>query len=185
MELRINDRLHAVDAAPDTPLLWVLRDDLGMTGTKYGCGIAQCGACSVLVDGVVTRACVTPVDSVAGKQITTIEAVEQDAVGARVVQAWIKHQVPQCGYCQSGQVIAATALLKEVAQPSDAEIAAAMVNLCRCGTYNAIRAAVQDLAGATPAAAVDAGAPGDIAAAALLVAGAAAVAAAKPRDGAA
>lgn len=186
MELRINDGLHRVDAAPDTPLLWVLRDDLGMTGTKYGCGIAQCGACSVLVDGVVTRACVTPVDSVVGKQITTIEAVEQDAIGARVVQAWVKHQVPQCGYCQSGQVIAATALLKEVAQPSDAEIAAAMVNLCRCGTYNAIRAAVQELAGGKPqAAAAEPSVPGGVAAAALVVAGAVALSAAKPRDDAA
>lgn len=185
MELRINDGLHRVDAAPDTPLLWVLRDDLEMTGTKYGCGIAQCGACSVLVDGVVTRACVTPVDSVVGKQIVTIEAVEQDPVGARVVQAWVKHQVPQCGYCQSGQVIAATALLKEVAQPSDAEIAAAMVNLCRCGTYNAIRAAVQDLADGKPAATADATASGGIAAAAVVVAGAVALTAAQPGDDAA
>jgi isoquinoline 1-oxidoreductase alpha subunit len=122
MELRINDGLHRVDAA----ILWVLRDDLGMTGTKYGCGIAQCGGCSVLVDGRITRSCVTPIDSVAGKHITTIEAVERDPVGARGA-GLDEHQVPQCGYCQSGQVIAATALLKEVAQPSDGEITA-MVN---------------------------------------------------------
>lgn len=188
MELRINDTLHAVDAAPDTPLLWVLRDDLGMTGTKYGCGIAQCGACSVLVDGVVTRSCVTPVDSVAGKRITTIEAVEQDPVGARVVQAWVKHQVPQCGYCQSGQVIAATALLKEVARPTDAEIEAAMVNLCRCGTYNAIRAAVHDLAGGSAEAAAPpagASASAGVAAAAVLAAGAIALSSPKTQNDAA
>lgn len=147
MELRINGAVHSVDADPDTPLLWVLRDNLGMTGTKYGCGVAQCGACSVMLDGAIARACVTPIDSLGGREITTIEAVEQDPVGGRVVAAWVKHQAPQCGYCQSGQVMAATALLKEKAQPSDDEIAAAMVNLCRCGTYNAIKAAMQDLAG--------------------------------------
>jgi isoquinoline 1-oxidoreductase alpha subunit len=147
MQLQINGETRPVDADGDTPLLWVLRDDLGMTGTKYGCGIAQCGACSVLVDGIATRSCVTPVDSVVGKAITTIEAVEQDAIGQRVVEAWVRHQVPQCGYCQSGQVIAATALLKQVAQPSDAEIEASMVNLCRCGTYNAIKQAVRALSG--------------------------------------
>jgi isoquinoline 1-oxidoreductase alpha subunit len=155
MQLQINGENRQVDADGDTPLLWVLRDDLGMTGTKYGCGIAQCGACSVMVDGVVTRSCVTPVDSVAGKAITTIEAVEQDDVGRRVVEAWVRHQVPQCGYCQSGQVMAATSLLKQVAHPSDAEIEASMVNLCRCGTYNAIKQAVHDLAGTPPVAQAD------------------------------
>jgi isoquinoline 1-oxidoreductase alpha subunit len=118
-----------------------------MTGTKYGCGLAQCGACTVLVDGVATRSCVTPAASVAGQSITTIEAIEQDDVGKKVVEAWVEHQVPQCGYCQSGQVMAATALLKEKAHPTDDEIAAAMTNLCRCGTYNAISAAVHDVAG--------------------------------------
>jgi isoquinoline 1-oxidoreductase alpha subunit len=127
----------------------VIRDELGMTGTKYGCGLAQCGACTVIVDGVAMRSCVTPIDGMAGKQITTIEAIEDDSVGQRVVAAWIKHQVPQCGYCQSGQVMAATALLKQVQHPTDDEIAAAMINLCRCGTYNAINAAVHDLAGDT------------------------------------
>ena len=146
MDLTINGTVHQVDIEPDTPLLWVLRDELGMTGTKYGCGLAQCGACTVLVDGVATRSCVTPVDSVAGTQITTIEAIEDDPVGQKVVEAWVRNQVPQCGYCQSGQVMAATALLKETPQPSDDDISGAMVNLCRCGTYNAIAAAVRDAA---------------------------------------
>jgi len=146
INLTINGQPKQVDADGDTPLLWVLRDDLGLTGTKYGCGIAQCGACSVLVDGSVMRSCVTPVEAVAGRAITTIEAVEKDAVGARVVEAWVKHQVAQCGYCQSGQVMAATSLLKQNAKPSDADVEGAMVNLCRCGSYNAIKAAVRDVA---------------------------------------
>ena len=147
MKLQVNGNSYDVASAGDTPLLWVIRDELGLTGTKYGCGMAQCGACSVLVDGVVTRSCVTPVDSVEGSQITTIEAIEKDEVGKRVVEKWVEHQVAQCGYCQSGQVMAATSLLKENPAPSDEDIAAAMVNLCRCGTYNAIKTAVQDLAG--------------------------------------
>ncbi|HPE30983.1 MAG TPA: (2Fe-2S)-binding protein [Parvularculaceae bacterium] len=146
MKLQINNKAYDVEADGDTPLLWVIRDELGMTGTKYGCGLAQCGACSVLVDGMVMRSCVTPVESVAGRSITTIEAIEEDEVGKRVVEAWVKHQVPQCGYCQSGQVIAATALLKQTAHPTDEDVMAAMANLCRCGTYNAISAAVRDLA---------------------------------------
>lgn len=147
MELIINGHRKQVEIEPDTPLLWVLRDELGMTGTKYGCGLAQCGACTVLVDGQATRSCVTPVEAVVGAAITTIEAVTDDPVGRKVVDAWVKHQVPQCGYCQSGQVLAATALLKQSAKPSEEEIAAAMVNLCRCGTYNAIAAAVREAAG--------------------------------------
>lgn len=146
MELRINQKTYQVEADADTPLLWVIRDDLGLTGTKYGCGLAQCGACSVLVDGNVVRACVTPVAGVVGREVTTIEAIEADDVGKRVVAAWVEHQVAQCGYCQSGQVIAATALLKHTAKPSDEQIEAAMINLCRCGTYNAIHAAVHELA---------------------------------------
>ncbi|ARP83083.1 (2Fe-2S)-binding protein [Bordetella genomosp. 8] len=146
MELQINGKTHQVESDADTPLLWVIRDELGMTGTKYGCGLAQCGACTVMVDGVAMRSCVTPVAGMAGKQITTIEAIENDSMGQRVVAAWIKHQVPQCGYCQSGQVMAATALLKQVPHPTDDEIAAAMINLCRCGTYNAINDAVHELA---------------------------------------
>ncbi|SFJ90039.1 isoquinoline 1-oxidoreductase, alpha subunit [Bosea sp. OK403] len=146
MELSINGSKHQVEVEPDTPLLWVLRDELGLTGTKYGCGLAQCGACTVLIDGQATRSCVTPVESVAAAQITTIEAIASDVVGQKVVEAWVTHQVPQCGYCQSGQVMAATALLKQSPQPSDADIASAMVNLCRCGTYNAIAAAVRHAA---------------------------------------
>lgn len=146
MELNINGTPRQVDVEADTPLLWVLRDTLGMTGTKYGCGLAQCGACTVLVDGQPTRSCVTTIDSLAGTQITTIEAITDDPVGQRVVEAWVANQVPQCGYCQSGQVMAATALLKETPKPTDEDISAAMVNLCRCGTYNAIAAAVRDAA---------------------------------------
>lgn len=147
MKLQINGDIVDVNSDPDTPLLWVIRDELGLTGTKYGCGLAQCGACSVLVDGQITRSCVTPIESVADRKITTIEAIEGDEVGKRVVTAWVAHQVPQCGYCQSGQVMAATALLKQTSKPSDEDIAAAMINLCRCGTYNAIKAAVNDVAG--------------------------------------
>ncbi|CAH2602533.1 Isoquinoline 1-oxidoreductase subunit alpha [Rhodovastum atsumiense] len=146
MDLIVNETAHRIEAEADTPLLWVIRDELGLTGTKYGCGLAQCGACTVLVDGVAVRSCVTPVGSVAGRAVTTIEAIERDEVGRRVVDAWVRHQVPQCGYCQSGQVMAATALLKHVPKPAEANIAAAMTNLCRCGTYNAIAAAVADVA---------------------------------------
>lgn len=147
MDILINDKTYQVDADGDTPLLWVIRDDLGMTGTKYGCGLSQCGACSVMIDGQVVRSCVTPVDKVAGRQITTIEAIEADETGKRIVEAWIRHQVPQCGYCQSGQVMAATALLKQVPHPTEEQIRAAMRNLCRCGTYNAISAAIREVAG--------------------------------------
>ncbi|MDA9402966.1 (2Fe-2S)-binding protein [Bradyrhizobium sp. CCBAU 45389] len=146
MDVIINGKTHQVQTEDDTPLLWVIRDELGMTGTKYGCGIAQCGACTVLIDGQATRSCITPVGSVAGQAITTIEAVTDDAIGRRVVDAWVANQVPQCGYCQSGQVLAATALLKQTPKPSEQDIAAAMVNLCRCGTYNAIAAAVRQVA---------------------------------------
>ena len=146
MELTINGTTRRVEAEADTPLLWVIRDELGLTGTKYGCGKGQCGACTVLVDGQPTRSCVTPVESVVGGAITTIEAIEDDPVGRRVVEAWVANQVPQCGYCQSGQVMAATALLKQSPHPGETDIAAAMVNLCRCGTYNAIAAAVRQAA---------------------------------------
>ncbi len=147
MKIQINNQPHDVTSDGETPLLWVIRDELGLTGTKYGCGLAQCGACSVLVDGQIVRSCVTPLDSVQGQNITTIEAVEDDPVGQKIVDAWVDHQVPQCGYCQSGQVMAAMALLKETENPTEEDIAAAMVNLCRCGTYNAITAAVRDVAG--------------------------------------
>ncbi len=146
VSLTINGRHYSVDAEPDTPLLFVLRDTLGLTGTKYGCGIAQCGACTVHLNGQAMRSCQVPLDSVGTQAITTIEAVEQDDVGRKVVEAWVALQVPQCGYCQSGQVMAATALLKQTSQPTDKEIADAMTNLCRCGTYNAIAAAVRQAA---------------------------------------
>jgi isoquinoline 1-oxidoreductase alpha subunit len=142
VEITVNGERRRVNAEGDTPLLWVLRDTLGLTGTKYGCGVAQCGACTVLVDGVATRSCQLPLGSLEGRSITTIEAVEADPVGRRVVEAWVALDVPQCGYCQSGQVMAATALLKETPRPSAEQIRDAMSNLCRCGTYNAIAAGV-------------------------------------------
>ena len=143
MELKINGRAVSLEADPDMPLLWALRDVAGLTGTKFGCGIAQCGACTVLVDGEPVRSCVTPVSSVTG-EITTIEGLASaDGTLNAVQQAWIEGQVAQCGYCQSGQVLAATALLKANASPSDADIDGAMAgNLCRCGTYPRIRAAI-------------------------------------------
>jgi isoquinoline 1-oxidoreductase alpha subunit len=147
LSLTVNGKTIKVDIAPDTPILWVLRDALGMTGTKFGCGIALCGACTVHLDGAAIRSCVTPVSAAAGKKITTIEAMSAGKVGKAVQAAWIKHDVPQCGYCQSGQIMSATALLAENAKPSDADIDAAMSgNLCRCGTYNQIRAAIHDAA---------------------------------------
>ncbi|MBY6262573.1 (2Fe-2S)-binding protein [Azospirillum sp. 412522] len=145
--LRVNGRAYQAAVEDDTPLLWVLRDTLGLTGTKYGCGIAQCGACTVMIDGTATRSCQVPVDSVGDADIRTIDAIEEDPVGRKVVEAWVAMQVPQCGYCQSGQVMAATALLKQTAHPSDGDIADAMTNLCRCGTYNRIAAAIRQAAG--------------------------------------
>lgn len=142
VEITVNGQTRAVEVEGDTPLLWVLRDTLGMTGTKYGCGVAQCGACTVLVGGQAMRSCQVPVESVAGQPITTIEAIEEDPVGRKVVAAWVALDVPQCGYCQSGQVMAATALLKETPQPTPEQIRDAMTNLCRCGTYNAIAAGI-------------------------------------------
>ena len=145
--LSVNGRSITVDAAPDTPLLWVLRDHLGMTGTKFGCGMALCGACTVHLDGVATRSCVLPLSTVAGKSVTTIEAIGRARVGAAVQAAWDRIDVPQCGYCQSGQVMAATALLATNPTPSDADIDSAMSgNICRCGTYARIRAAIHDAA---------------------------------------
>jgi isoquinoline 1-oxidoreductase subunit alpha len=144
--LTVNGRMHDVDVDPETPLLWVLRDTLGLTGTKYGCGVAQCGACTVHVDGTAMRSCSIPVEGVANQSIVTIEAIEGKA--ARAVQAaWEKLDVPQCGYCQSGQIMSAVALLSENAKPSDGDIDAAMTgNLCRCATYVRIRAAIHEAA---------------------------------------
>ena len=145
--LHINGKETAVDADESTPILWALRDTLGMSGTKFGCGQALCGACTVLLDGVPVRSCTTPISAAAGQKITTIEAVGQDRVGRAVQAAWVKHDVAQCGYCQSGQIMSATALLKGTKKPSDADIDAAMAgNVCRCGTYVRIRAAIHDAA---------------------------------------
>ncbi|PWC39797.1 (2Fe-2S)-binding protein [Azospirillum sp. TSO35-2] len=145
--LHINGRAYPVAVEDDTPLLWVLRDTLGLTGTKYGCGIAQCGACTVMIDGTATRSCQVPVASIGTADIRTIDSIEDDPVGRKVVEAWVATQVPQCGYCQSGQVMAATALLKRTPHPTDGDIADAMTNLCRCGTYNRIAAAIRQAAG--------------------------------------
>ncbi len=145
LSLSINGKTRNVDAAPDTPLLWVLRDSLHLTGTKFGCGIAQCGACTVHLDGQPVRSCSTPVSAAAGKKVTTIEGIGTTRVGKAVQAAWILHDVPQCGYCQSGQIMSASALLANNHAPSDADIDAAMSgNICRCGTYNQIRAAIKD-----------------------------------------
>jgi isoquinoline 1-oxidoreductase alpha subunit len=140
--LTINGQPHTVEVEPDTPLLWVLRDSVGLTGTKYGCGIAQCGACTVHIDGVATRSCSVPVSTVAGKQITTIEGIAVNGKLSKVQQAWLDLDVPQCGYCQSGMIMAVSALLKEKPKPTDAEINSAITNICRCGTYQQIRAAI-------------------------------------------
>ena len=139
--LTVNGKRQSVDVGPDTPLLWVLRDNLGLTGTKFGCGIAQCGACTVHLDGTAVRSCVMPVAAAAGKRVTTIEGLSPSRSHA-VQRAWIADDVPQCGYCQSGQIMAAAALLAKNRSPSDADIDAAMTNICRCGTYQRIRAAV-------------------------------------------
>jgi len=144
--LNVNDRVHSIDVPADTPLLWVLRDTLGLTGTKYGCGSALCGACTVHVDGQALRSCTTPVAAVASRRITTIEGLSPDTRHP-VQEAWLQHDVPQCGYCQSGQIMSAAALLAQNRTPSDSDIDAAMSgNICRCGTYNDIRAAIHTAA---------------------------------------
>ena len=147
IKLTINGKAHQVDVAPDTPLLWALRDTLQMTGTKYGCGQALCGACTVHVDGSPVRACMTPVSAVAGRKIRTIEAVDSERVGKVVQEAWRKLDVVQCGYCQSGQIMSAVALLTQNRKPTDADIDTAMSgNLCRCATYVRVRAAIHEAA---------------------------------------
>ena len=138
----INGKTQQVDVDPSTPLLWVLREQLGLTGTKYGCGIAQCGACTVHIEGVAQRSCVMPVSAVAGKRITTIEGLASGKTLHKVQQAWITHEVPQCGYCQTGMIMAAAALLREKPKPTDADIDAAITNICRCGTFQEVRAAI-------------------------------------------
>jgi isoquinoline 1-oxidoreductase alpha subunit len=140
----VNSHAHSVDVDGDTPLLWVLRDVLGMTGTKFGCGMALCGACTVHIDGAATRACVTPVDSIGASKITTIEAIGATASGAKIQKAWLDHEVIQCGYCQSGQIMSASALLASNPHPTDSDIDDAMSgNICRCGTYVRIREAIK------------------------------------------
>ena len=153
MELTINGRAMQLDADPNMPLLWVLRDVLNLTGTKFGCGIAACGACTVRVDGVATRSCVVPLSAVAGKQIQTIESLGTLEQPHALQVAWIAEQVPQCGYCQSGMLMAAAALLEKKPKPTDADIDEAMTNICRCGTYQRVRKAIHRAAGAPAASA--------------------------------
>ena len=140
--LTINGKTYELDVDPATPLLWAIREQAGLTGTKYGCGIAQCGACTVHVDGEAVRSCVVPVSAVQGKQITTIEGLAAGGALTKVQQAWIEHDVPQCGYCQSGMLMAAAALLQRKPKPSDADIDAAITNICRCGTFQQVREAI-------------------------------------------
>ncbi len=153
--LNVNGKVREVDAEPDTPLLWVLREQVGLTGTKYGCGVAQCGACTVHIDGAPVRSCALPLSAVQPSQkITTIEGLSPD--GSHPLQkAWVRLDVPQCGYCQSGMIMAAAALLKNKPKPTDADIDAAMTNICRCGTYNRVRAAIKTAAGDTKTASLD------------------------------
>ena len=146
MELTVNGVAHSVDVEPDMPLLWALREVVGLTGTKYGCGVAQCGACSVQLNGELVRSCSIPVSAAAGQKVTTIEGLSKDASHA-VQKAWLALDIPQCGYCQSGQIMAAVALLKRVPKPTDADIDAAMTNICRCGTYQRIRDGIHVAAG--------------------------------------
>ncbi|MDE2464073.1 MAG: (2Fe-2S)-binding protein [Alphaproteobacteria bacterium] len=145
IELKVNGAVHQLDVEPEAPLLWVIRDEIGLKGTKFGCGIASCGACTVHVNGVATRSCVTPVSGAVGKEITTIEGLT-DGEPTLVQKAWIQHQVPQCGYCQSGMIMAVSALLKINPKPSQHDLDAAVSNICRCGTYVRIRAAVAAIA---------------------------------------
>lgn len=146
MELKINGQTHQIQVEPGMPLLWVLRDELDMTGTKFGCGVSACGACSVLVDGVATRTCTLPVANAQGKEIITIEGIGTPSALSATQQAWIQHQVPQCGYCQSGMIIAAEALLDEIPNPTDQDIDDKITNICRCGTYQRVKAAIHTAA---------------------------------------
>jgi isoquinoline 1-oxidoreductase subunit alpha len=151
-KLDINGKSYSVDAPPDTPLLWVLRDEIGLTGTKFGCGMSLCGACTILVDGQAGRACVTPISALTNAKIVTIEGVGGDRVGKAVQAAWVDAGVPQCGYCQAGQIMSATALLKKTPKPTDADIDDAMAgNICRCGTYARIRSAIKQASNETGA----------------------------------
>ncbi len=146
MELNINGKIHSIEVEESMPLLWVLRDELNMTGTKYGCGVASCGSCTVMLDGVAVRTCTLPASVAEGKKITTIEGVSSNGELSEVQKAWIEHQVPQCGYCQSGMIVAAEALLNEIPNPTDEDINKKITNICRCGTYNRIREAIHTAA---------------------------------------
>jgi isoquinoline 1-oxidoreductase alpha subunit len=146
LKLSINGQVHDVDVEPETPLLWVIRDTIGLTGTKYGCGIAQCGACTVDIDGTATRSCSLQVSDAVGKKITTIEGLAENGVLDKVQQAWIDHDVPQCGYCQSGMIMAVAGLLKQNPKPTDADIDREITNICRCGTYQQVREAIHAIA---------------------------------------
>ena len=143
VRLNINGKMHNLDVDPNTPLLWAIREQAGLTGTKYGCGVAQCGACTVHVDGTPIRSCSVPASSVAGRKITTIEGLAKGGKLTKVQQAWINHDVPQCGYCQSGMIMAAAALLQANPKPTDADIDAAITNICRCGTFQEVRKAIR------------------------------------------
>ncbi|MPZ40469.1 MAG: 2Fe-2S iron-sulfur cluster binding domain-containing protein [Rhizobiales bacterium] len=142
ISLTINGQPHSIDVEPDTPLLWAIRENVGLTGTKYGCGVAQCGSCTVHIDGAAIRSCAMPVSAAAGKNITTIEGLAENGVLHRVQKAWLDHEVPQCGYCQSGMIMAVAALLKEKPKPTDADINDTITNICRCGTFHQVRAAI-------------------------------------------
>ena len=142
ISLSINGRMHQIDVDPDTPLLWAIREQIGLTGTKYGCGVAQCGACTIHLDGEAVRSCVLPVSAAAGKKITTIEGLASGKTLHKVQKAWVQHQVPQCGYCQSGMVMAVAALLAKTPKPSDADIDANITNICRCGSFQQVREAI-------------------------------------------
>jgi isoquinoline 1-oxidoreductase alpha subunit len=148
ISLTINGKSFNVDVEPDTPLLWAIRENAGLTGTKYGCGVAQCGSCTVHVDGVAVRSCSLPASAAAGKKITTIEGLAENGVLHKVQQAWLAHEVPQCGYCQSGMIMAVAALLKDKPKPTDADINDAITNICRCGTFQQVRAAIHAAANA-------------------------------------
>ncbi len=146
MELKINGKVHTIDIEDNMPLLWAVRDELNMTGTKYGCGVSSCGSCTMIIDGVATRTCVLPASAAVGKEITTIEGITKEDKLSAVQQAWITHQVPQCGYCQSGMIMATEALLDKKPNPTDEDIDTAITNICRCGTYQRIRDAVHTAA---------------------------------------
>ena len=145
-KINVNGKIYTVDADPNTPLLWVIREQLGMTGTKYGCGVAQCGSCTVLMNGEAVRTCVITLSAITNQKIETIESLEKQGQLSKIQKAWVQHEVPQCGYCQSGMVMATTALLRKKPKPTDADIDEAITNICRCGTFQEVRAAIHSVA---------------------------------------